>query len=140
MKLCEQSLQRTSKELCSAVLQASQNKVIILRELQSCREQIFSSINNGSANYIWNGLKAENSNLLRNLKECEKRKLLKTIPLDQELLSYTTRDLPTNTATQARRYYTLHRLMRKLKLFRRKRRLHNTTTSNESHQLDSINL
>lgn len=140
MKLCEQSLQRTSKELCSAVLQASQNKVIILRELQSCREQIFSSINNGSANYIWNGLKAENSNLLRNLKECEKRKLLKTIPLDQELLSHTTRDLPTNTATQARRYNTLHRLMRKLKLFRRKRRLHNTTTSNESHQLDSINL
>ena len=46
VKLCKQSLQRTSKELCVAVLQASQNRVNLLqRELQSCREQIFSSVN-----------------------------------------------------------------------------------------------
>ena len=141
VKLCKQSLQRTSKELCVAVLQALQNRVNLLqRELQTCREQIFSSVNNGSANYIWNGLKAENSNLLQNLKEREKRKLLKTIPLDQEFLSNNTRDLPINTATQARRYCGLNRLVRKRKLFRRKRRLLNTTTSNVPHQLDPINL
>ena len=123
--LTKQPLQRTSKELCIAVLQASQNRVNLLqREFQTCREQIFSSVNNGSANYIWNGLKAENSNLLQNLKQREKRKLLKTIPLDQELfLPNNTRDLPINTATQARRYCGLHRLVRKCKLFRRKRRL-----------------
>ena len=83
----------------------------------------------------------DNFNLLQNLKEREKRKLLKTIPLDQEwFLSNNTRDLPINTATQARRYCGLHRLVRKRKLFRRKRRLLNTTTSNVPHQLDPINL
>ena len=91
-------------------------------------------------NYIWTGLKEENSNLLCNLKEREKRKMLKTIPLDQELFSNNTRDLPVNTATQARRYYGLHRLVRKRKLFHRKCRLPNTMTSNESHQLEPINL
>ena len=100
VRLCKQSLQRTSKELCVAVLQASQNKVDLLqRELQFCREQIFSSVSNGTAIYLWNGLKMENSNLLCDLKEREKRKMLKTIPLDQELLSSNTSDPPTDTAT-----------------------------------------
>ena len=142
VKLCKLSLQRTSRELCVAVLQASRKKVDCLqRELQSCREQIFSAINSGSANYIWNGLKTENFNLLRILKEREQRKMLKTIPLDQELLSSSnTIDLPTITATQNRRFHGLHRLLRKRKLFRRKRRRPLTTTANESHQLDPINL
>lgn len=94
-------------------------------------------MDNNVANHIWNGLKTENFNLLRNLKECEQRKMSKTIPLDQELLSSSkTIDLPNNTAAQTRRFHGLHRLLRKLKLFRRKRGRPDTTTTNESHQLD----
>lgn len=75
------------------------------------------------------------------MKEREQRKLLKTIPLDQELLSSSnTIDLPTITATQNRRFHGLHRLLRKRKLFRRKRRRPVRTTASESDQLDPINL
>ena len=61
----------------------------------------------------------------------------KTTPLDQELLSSSnTIDLPTNTAAQTRLFHGLHWLLRKRKLFRRKRGRPDTTTTNESHQLD----
>ena len=106
---CKHSLQRTSRDICNAVLRASHEKANLLQqELRLYREQLFS--------------KSENAILLRTLKEREKRKWLKTIPLDPGLDSPSATDNPP-TSRRSRRYNKCARIFRKRQHFRQRRRL-----------------
>ena len=137
---CKHSLQRTSRDICNAVLRASQEKVNILQhELRLHREQLFSSISYDSALFLWNGLKSANANLLHTLKEREKRKWSKTIPLDPGLdLTSTTNNTP--QTRRSRRYNKYDRLLRKRQHFRKKRRQPNPVNMDQLQQLDPVNL
>ena len=89
--------------------------------------------------FLWNGLKSENANLIHTLKEREKRKWLKTIPLDPGLDSSNTTDNPPTTR-RSRRYNKFGRLLRKRQHFRQKRRVPNPINVDQLHQLDPVNL
>ena len=92
---CKHSFQRTSRDICNAVLRASYEKVNLLQqELRLYRKQLFSKLSYNSALFLWNGLKSENAILLRTLKERKKRKWLNTIPLDPGLDSPSATDNP----------------------------------------------
>ena len=137
---CKHSLQRTSRDICNAVLQASQEKVNLLqRELRLHREQLFSRISYDSALFLWNGLKSENVNLLHTLREREKHKWLKTIALDPGLDSPGAMDNPPATR-RSRHYNKFARLLRKRQHFRKKRRVPNPINIDQLHQLDPVNL
>ena len=118
----------------------SQEKVKILQhEVSLYREQLFSRISYDSALYLWNGLKSENTNLLHILKEREKRKWSKTIPLDRGLDSSSTTD-NTPLTRRSRRYNKNGRLSRKRQRFRKKRRQPNPLNMDQLHQMDPVNL
>jgi len=137
---CKHSLQRTSRDICKAVLRASHEKVNLLQqELRLHREQLFSKVNHGTALFLWNGLKSENASLLHTLKEREKRKWLKTIPLDPGLDSPIATDNP-STVRRIRRYNKGARISRKRQRFRQRRRLPNPVNTEHLHQLDPVNL
>ena len=137
---CKHSLQRTSRDICNAVLLASQEKVNLLQqELRLHRELLFSRLSYDSAFLIWNDLKSENEILLHTLKEREKRKWLKTIPLDHGLDSSNSTDNPPTTR-RSRRYDKFGRLLRKRQYFRQKRRMLNAANVDQLHQLDPVNL
>ena len=137
---CKHSLRCTSRDICNAVLQASQEKVNLLQhELRLYREQLFSRLSYDSALFLWNGLKSENANLLHTLKEREKRKWSKTIALDPGLDSPSTTEHPPTTG-RSRRYNKYGRLLRKRQHFRKKRREPKPINMDELHQLDPVNL
>ena len=89
--------------------------------------------------FLWNGLKSENANLLHTLKEREKRKWSKTIPLDPGFdLTSTTDDTP--QTRRSRRYNKFGRLLRKRQHFRKKPRQPNPVNMDQLQQLDPVNL
>ena len=75
---------------------------------------------------------SENANLLHTLKEREKRKWSKTIPLDPGLDSTNTTDKTPMTRC-SRRYNEYSRLLRKRQHFRKKRREPNPVNMDQLH-------
>lgn len=66
--------------------------------------------------------------------------MLKIIPLDPELVSSSTENLPTTNTKCSRRYSKFDKLVRKRHNFRQRRRLPKPTTTDQPHQLYPINL
>ena len=82
---------------------------------------------------------SEKANLLYTLKEREKRKWLKTIPLDPGLDSSSITDNPPLTR-RSRSYNKFGRLLRKRQHFHQKRRVPNPINVDQLQQLDPFNL